>query len=142
MQHEVMTSIIKTSKRHGRVFTALPLCLAFVGTLAGCRESAATPNAQAVQQGSAHADVPDVLATIGDEKITMANVRERAGDQLDQIETQYRSARSKVIETALDSLLRQRVLAAEAKKQGKSVGEVIGQAIGATQAPSDLEIEA
>jgi len=47
-----------------------------------------------------------------------------------------------VIETALDSLLRQRVLAAEAKKQGKSVDEVIGQALGATQAPSDLEIEA
>jgi protein-disulfide isomerase len=144
MQHEVMTSPRQSLKRHGRAFSALTLGgLALAGVLAGCRESSATqqPQAVAIQQGTSRADVPDVLATVGDEKITMASVRERAAKDLDELETQYQVVRSKVIETALDSILTQRVLGAAAKKQGKSVDELIAKEVGSIAAPTDADID-
>ena len=141
MQHAVMMSVTHAYDRTYRVFAALAL-FGIAGALAGCRESAATPNSQAIQQGNAHADVPDVLATVGGDRITMANVRERAANDLDQIETQYQMVRSKVIESALDSILNERVLGAEAKKQGKSIEELIAAETGSIPAPTDADIDA
>jgi len=142
MQHEVMTSSRQTFTRNRRAATALTVGgLAILGALAGCRESSATQKPEAVQQGMTHADAPDVLATVGDEKITMASVRERAAKDLDQIETQYQIVRSKVIETTLDSILNDRVLGAEAKKQGKSVEELIAKEVGSIPAPTDADID-
>src|SRR3954464_10688830 len=98
--------------------------LAALTLLAGCRETSATKK-PVVQQGSAAvSEVPDVLATIGGEKITIANVKERAGNQLEMVETQYQTVRSNIIQAGLDTILRERVLGAEAKKQGKSLEEL------------------
>ncbi len=64
--------------------------------------------------------IADPLATIGDEKITLANVRARVGDQLDQLDIQYRRARDKLIGGAVDTIIRSRLLEAESKRTGKT----------------------
>ena len=100
--------------------------------LAGCRESSAAAKAPAVQQGnSVPTDAaPAVLASVDNQPVTMADVRTKAGDQLDQLETQYQLAKSKIIRSSLDSILRDKTLGAEAKKKGKSVDELIASEAG------------
>jgi protein-disulfide isomerase len=107
---------------------------ALIAVSAGCRESSATSKAPAVQQGTPQTNVPDVLATVGDEKITMTDIRARAGEDLDKLEMQYQLAKSRIIGTALDSVLRQRTVVAEAQKQGKTVDQLI-----AAEAPGGIE---
>ena len=108
--------------------------------LAGCsgREPAAAelpPSAPA-----AGADMPDVLATIGDEQVTMADVRARVGTELDQMDTRYRLSRYNLVDKTLRQLLQERVVLEEARKQGKSLEEMIGENGGGE--PSDVEIAA
>src|SRR5512141_2564012 len=45
--------------------------------------------------------LPEVLATIGDTKITLSDIRSKAGGDLDQLDAQYARARSRIIEDAL-----------------------------------------
>ena len=117
--------------------------LALTATLGGCRESAATPEGKVVQQGAAASDPQAVLATVGDEKVTMADVRSRAGGQLDQLETQYQLAKSRIIGASLDSLIRDKTVVVEAKKRGKSVDELVAAEAGpAGFDPSEVEIAA
>jgi protein-disulfide isomerase len=124
-------------KKHAPSFTGTALAVggfALIAISAGCRETAATPKAPAVQQGAAKLDVPDVLATVGDEKITMTDIRGRAGEDLDKLEMQYQLTKSRIIGNALDSLIRQKTVVAEAQKQGKSIDQMI-----AAEAPGGLE---
>jgi protein-disulfide isomerase len=84
-----------------------------------------------------------VFATVGDEKITMAEIRARSGDQLDALETQYQLAKSKILRSSLDSILQDKTLGAEAKKAGKSVDELVAAEAGpAGFNPSNDEIVA
>ena len=71
----------------------------------------------------------------------MANLRERAGTQLDQIEAQYQTLRSGIIQAALDSMLRERVIGAEAKKEGKTLDELIAKTNSSVAEPSDAEVQ-
>src|SRR5215207_3367837 len=111
--------------------TALVLgCLALTVALAACRESAATPEGKAVQPTAGSPDSQAVLARIGDENITMTDVSARAGDRLAMLEAQYRLAKNRMIGAALDSLIRDRTVVAEAKKRGKSVDELVAAEAG------------
>ena len=112
-----------------------------IGALAASACSKAAPEKAQAATAAADSDVPDVLATIGDEKITIADVRGHVGDKLDQIEANYRKQRSKTIEDALNLILRERIIDAEAKKQGKTISELILAEAGGSYDPSDLEIE-
>jgi predicted DsbA family dithiol-disulfide isomerase len=97
--------------------------------------------AQAAPAASSSAEkFPDVLATIGDERITMKDVREKAGDDLERIETQYHQMRSRIVKDALDAMLREKVLDAEAKKQGKTLDQLIVAEAGGSLEPTDVEI--
>jgi protein-disulfide isomerase len=123
----------------------LPLTLGALGlamVLVGCRETAAAPKEAAASGAvAASADLPDVLATVGETKVTLADVRARAGDDLDKLETQYQLMRSRIVSTVLDSLIRERTLGAEAKKKGKSIDELVAAEAGSGGfAPTDLEI--
>ncbi len=126
--------------RGGAVFG----CLLVGATLFGCSspESSAAQSAPAQAAPASEGDVPAVLATIGDQKITMEDVRARAGKDLDGLDTNYQRARHKLIETALDEILRDKVLMAEAQKQGKSVDELVLAEAGGTLDPSDVEVSA
>ena len=119
-------------------------CAGAVTTLASCRESSATPKDYAVVQQSASPPAPQaVLATIGNEKITMAELRTRAADQLDNLETQYQIAKSKIVKAALDSLIRDRIWDAEARKTGKSFDSLIAAEAGPSGlVPSDADVSA
>lgn len=120
-------------------------CVAAVATVASCREGSATQKESVVQQGVSAPDAgpQTVLATIGDEKITMADLRNRSAERLDLLETAYQSAKSKIIKSALDSMVSERMLAAEAKKTGKSVDSLIAaEAAPNGLVPSDADIGA
>ena len=112
-----------------------------LAALAAAACSKASPEKAQAATAAEDAGIPDVLATIGDEKVTIADVRSQAGDRLDLIEAQYRKQRSKTIEDALNLILRERIIDAEAKKKGKSIEELILAEAGGSYDPSDLDIE-
>jgi len=73
--------------RGQRLAIVAPLALS--AALGACaRDGAARTAKTASEESAPRADsgVAGVLATIGDEKITMADVRARTGEQLDQLE--------------------------------------------------------
>ena len=118
--------------------------LALMTALGGCRETSATPESKtAAQQQSAAPGPQTVLASIGDEKVTMADVRERAGDELEQLETQYQMAKSRIVRANLDSIVQDRTLGAEVKRTGKSMDELIAAEAGPEGlTPSDADVSA
>lgn len=126
-----------------RIALSLGIVIA-VTTVVSCRESSATPNDFAVvQQSASPPGPPAVLATIGSDKITMADLRTRAADQLDNLETQYQIAKSRIVKAALDSLIRDRIWDAEARKTGKSVDSLIAEEAGPNGlVPSDADVNA
>ena len=107
----------------------------------GCAKdgAASTPAPNVVERNG---EVPEVLATVGGDPITMADVRGRVGETLDKVETQYQRSRSKLIDSTLQAILRDRVLLAEAKKQGKTVDELVAAEAGAPLEPTDVEVNA
>lgn len=143
MHTAVANTRISTWRNRGRVRRPALLALggfALAVGLAACRDGSATPKAPVVQQSSSVSDVPEVLATIGDEKVTLADVHSRAGERLDLLDGQYLRTRDKLIGSALDSIVRERLLSDEAKKRGKTVDELIA-AEGGGGEPTAVEIE-
>jgi protein-disulfide isomerase len=114
-----------------------------LGVTAGCTKESAAKSEPARSTVAAGADSTSVLATVGDEKITMADVRNRAGVELDQLETQYQLAKSRIVRTALDSILLDKTINAEAKRSGKSVDELIAAEAGSEGlTPTDAQVAA
>ncbi len=63
-------------------------------------------------------DSPGVLATIGDESITRSEVEEQVADELARMDHQYRQDRHNLMQRALEQVVRERLLTAEAEAQG------------------------
>lgn len=104
--------------------------------LAGC---ATDPGAS---RGGATADdaFPETLATIGNDRITMTDVRARFGAELDQLELHYRRARHAAVENALRQIVRERLFTEEAEKQGTTVDGLIFGAAPQPLDPTDDEV--
>lgn len=121
----------------------LAMSVALAASVAACAKEGAAKD-QPTTTGAAQADAafPDVLATIGDKKITMADLRTRAGVNLDRIDTQARLVKSKIIEATLDSMLNERVVGEEARKQGKSVDDLVMAEAGIGVNPTDADVAA
>jgi len=66
-----------------------------------------------------------VLATIDGEPIELADLDELIGDQLSQMDMQHRTQRQQLIEAALDRVIRDRLLEAEAAERGIGVDELV-----------------
>jgi protein-disulfide isomerase len=109
----------------------------------GCaRDGNATPNAAAPAAAPAavtSSTEPEVLATVGDEQVTLTDVRAKIGDQLDMLEARYLRQRYKAIQTTMTTLLRDRMLEIEAKRQGKTVDEIVAAEAGGSLDPSSAE---
>jgi predicted DsbA family dithiol-disulfide isomerase len=105
-----------------------------------CGDPSATGQAGSGRPDPGVSHIPDILATIGDEQITLDDIRARAGDDLDQIEIQYRRTRSDVIENALQAVLRDRVLEAEAREHGRTVEQLLAAEAGGSLDPTELEV--
>ncbi len=118
---------------------ALLACSAGVGGCSNGPAKAAQP-AAAASAAEASGEIPEVLATIGNEQVTMADVRARVGTELDQMDTRYRLARFNLVDKTLRQLMQERVVLEEARKQGKSLEEMISENGGGE--PSDVEIAA
>jgi protein-disulfide isomerase len=120
---------------------SIPLILlaAASAVLSGCGGGSASPGSQGplVVGG----EIPEVLATIGNEEVTLADIQSRVGEDLDRMEMQYLRARSRAIESTLETILRERVILSEARSRGLSVDELAAAEAGGTLSPSDVEVE-
>src|SRR5688572_6157140 len=117
--------------------------ISLVLAVAGCaKDGNATPKVETSTVSSSATTEPNVLATVGSEEVTMSDVRTAIGDQLDQLEAKYLRQRHKVIDATLDRIIRDRVLAAEAKKEGKGLDQLINEAAGGAIDPTPIEVQA
>jgi len=136
---------VHIAARARRCAVLVTIC-ASLGATAGCADqkaaSAATARSAASAPSSEANALPEVLASIGDEKITLADLRSRVGDDLDQMDIRYQQQRHKVIDQALQDILRERILGAEAKKRGKTVEQLVADEAGGSLEPTDIEINA
>jgi len=118
------------------------------GVLAGCVErdgDAAPPVASRSGDAGATAGdaaVPEVLATVDGDEITLADVRARVGERLDQLEHSYRSNRHNLIEEALQQMLQDRLLGEEARRRGMNINELVAEQTGESLDISEADIQA
>jgi protein-disulfide isomerase len=91
---------------------------------------------------SAVAPLPAVLATIGEQQITLADVQARVGTELAQIDVQYRRARDGIVSKAVDGLVRERVLGGEAARRGLTMDQLLAAEAGGKLEPTDAEVAA
>jgi protein-disulfide isomerase len=118
-----------------------PFEILFVFLVSSCTPNQEKPRDRASDADRSSSQIPEVLASVGNETITMADIRGRAGRDLQRIDTQYQLIRSQVIDATLDSVIRDRTIGAEAHKQGKSVDDLVLSEAGRVD-PSDAEIQA
>lgn len=122
----------------GALFVAV---FTFASSVVGCTDrKVAAASLSATGKMSSNAEFPEALATIGGQPITMADVRTRVGDQLDQNETKFRVTQHKIVENTVRDILSERMLGAEAKKQGKTVDQLLAAEVGGSLEPTEVEI--
>jgi protein-disulfide isomerase len=109
--------------------------------LAACGRDTAPANAQTATT-TGDQELPAVLATIRDETITMEDVRALRRAELDQLDAQYRRERHKLVQSTLQEIIRDRLLAAEATRQGKTIDQLIEAAVGRSLDPTEADVAA
>jgi protein-disulfide isomerase len=82
------------------------------------------------QGGEAREEGKRVVATIGNEEVTLADVERAAGVELQKIEIGYQKSRHQLLEASLRSLIHRKLLEQEAARQGKTPEEVLAEATG------------
>jgi protein-disulfide isomerase len=75
--------------------------------------------------GKVDSKVPEVLAAIDGNPISLSEVEAAAGDRLAAMAFQYRSQRHQLIDTTLRNIVRERLLEEEAKARGMSTEELV-----------------
>lgn len=83
-----------------------------------------------------------VLARVGEATITMADVRGQVGEELDSLQMQYRSQRHQLLQSAVEGLVRDRLLADEAERRGVTREDLLEAEIGDRVEITDREVEA
>jgi protein-disulfide isomerase len=128
----------------GRFSLGVVAWAAIAASQVGCADNGdAREHARPTAAVTSGPSTPDPLATIGVEKITLADVRARVGDELDQLDVQYRRERDKLIGGAIDTIVRARLFEAESKRTGKTEDQLLASEItGSSIEPSDAEINA
>ena len=81
-----------------------------------------------------------MLATIGDDKVTLADVKARAGSQLDQLETQYQKAKSRTVRQLSRRFSVSGCSMRRQHRQSKSVEELVAAEAGGSLEPSEIEV--
>ena len=102
-------------------------------SLVGCTSEATTVR---------EAGESEILATVAGNPVTMDEVREQIGGQLDQLDSKYQQQRSQMIEQRLEQLLRTRVLEHEATEQGITAKELVDAEIDKHVQITDADIAA
>lgn len=125
---------------HKKFLAAAGLALLSLTSTACAKDGAAKDSPSTAATASTSGDLPEVLASVDGQNITLADVRARVGNELDRAEVQYLQTRSTLIDNTLKAMLRERVIDAEAKKQGKSYEELVAAEAGIGINPTDAEI--
>lgn len=102
------------------------------GTVAGCSRG---------EVASREAGDDEVLATIDGTAITMSDINDVVGDQLAKMEYKYQTERYRLVDSALESVVRDRLLAAEAEERGIGVSELTSSAIEGVQVTEEFIAE-
>lgn len=121
------------------------LAVAALLTACGGRGDPAPPAGGGSSQGAvppAAESLPNVLATIDGESITMDDIRLIAGADLEKMESMYLQQRHDLVDGALRQILRERVLLAEAQKQGVTLDALVMQEAGGSLEPTEVEVAA
>ncbi len=105
----------------------------------GAESSAGSAGSAASATSSPGSD--EVLARIDGEPVTMADVEDMLGEQLDQMEFKYRLQRHQLIERALERVVRRRLLETAAEASGVSGQQLLEEQVGPTAVSPD-EVEA
>jgi predicted DsbA family dithiol-disulfide isomerase len=141
-----MTRRKETSRAFRRLAgrTGSGICLLL---LIGCRGDGAAPAAITVASAApaevrSVADLPDVLAMVAGEEITMEDVRQRIGDDLEQLDMLYRQRRHQAVQSTLDAILRERVVQAAAKEHDTTLEGLALEEAGGSFNPTDIEVQA
>lgn len=81
-----------------------------------------------------------VVATIGDENVTLADVERAAGVELQKIELGYQKSRHQLIEASLRNLIHRKLVEQEAARQGKTPETLLEEAAGNVSV-SDADVD-
>ena len=122
-------------------FLTLLICLG----IAACTDrdtNSSTVERTKAQPVAAEAELPEVLATIGEEQVTLDEVRGRVGAQLDQMTNSYLQQRYTLLDETLQQIMRDRLLAAEADERGMRVNELIEEETGVNLEVTEADIAA
>lgn len=123
--------------------------LVALAALVGCGGTA-TPSGGSSSGSATNGAAPattasgdELLAVVGTDSISVADVRESSsGSRLAAIEADYRRQRSELLEQAVDALVRERLLEAEAGSRDMTVDEMLEAESGQSLEVTDAEIEA
>lgn len=82
----------------------------------------------------------EVLATIDGSPVTMSDINEQVGGQLDELDYQYRSRRHDLVDNTLRSIVRNRLLEDEAAARGVAPEELVANEIDAKVQVTEAEV--
>lgn len=118
---------LRPRHHRGRLSPLAPLLLAF---------------SLACSQGGDREESESVLASVAGEPVRMSDVREVAGDQLDQLDFQYRRQRHQIIDAALQDAVRQRLLEQEAEARGMPLEQLVAEITAEAPTVTDADVTA
>lgn len=116
---------------------AAALLLTACGNAEPSPPPAATAGLQAVEPTTQSGDV---IATVNGEELTLEDLNTLIGDQLGQMDFEYRSRRHQLIENAARRVMRDQILDAEAAKRGTTVDELLEAVVADQAAVSDDDV--
>ena len=108
----------------------VPTVVLWLGIVAlGTAPVGCSPGDSAEGAQSSYADKDDatVVATVGDEDVTLGDVRSMLGDRLKELEFNYLKERHDLLESALNNVVQRRLLEREADSRGISYEELLEQ---------------
>jgi len=114
----------KDTARSSSFLFAMALLLP-AALLVGCgnAESAAA-SGTALQSPTPDTGSQDVLAVVGGDEVTLEDLQQLIGDQLGQMDFQYRSQRHQLIDNAMRRYVRDQLMEAEAAERGITADEL------------------
>jgi protein-disulfide isomerase len=92
--------------------------------------------------GCSGAERPETLATVDGDPVTAADVEELIGPELGQLEHEYRFQRHQLVEAALDQVVRDRLIEAEAEARGVTAEELIAAETAGGEPVTEDEVSA
>jgi protein-disulfide isomerase len=90
--------------------------------------------------GPAPGQEKQVVATIGDEEVTLADVEQAAGVELQKIELGYQKSRHQLLEASLRNLIHRKLVEQEAARLGKTPEALLAE-VSADVSVSDADVD-